>query len=103
MSKTNPTGTPWSDDEINLIVAAYFEMFRMEKQGIPYKKLHKNEELQKQINRTHKAIEYKHQNISAVLQDLAMDWIPGYKPAHHYQKALITGVKNYLRKNPEKL
>lgn len=32
-------------------------------------------------NRCEGSIEFKHQNISAVLKGLGEDWIPGYKPA----------------------
>ena len=91
-----PKGSTWSSEEIDITVAAYFEMLRLEQQGEAYVKLDKNRELQQWIGRTHKAIEYKHQNISAVLQHLAMDWIPGYKPATHYQNALADSVVRYL-------
>ena len=100
ISNSGPTGTPWSDQEIDSTVALYFEMLRMEQLGESYVKLHKNEELQAHIGRSHKAIEFKHQNISAVLQHLAMDWIPGYKPKVNYQKALIAGVERYLIAHP---
>jgi hypothetical protein len=33
-----------------------------------------------QIGRTHRSVEFKHQNISAVLDELGMPWIPGYIP-----------------------
>ena len=101
MSTSDPTGTPWLTREIDLTVIAYFDMFRKEQKGEPYTKLHKNKELQEQIGRTHKAIEYKHRNISAVLQFLAMDWIPGYKPGANYQNALIAGVERYLTAHPD--
>ena len=100
MSSSDLTGTPWSDREIDLTVASYFEMFRMELQGKPYTKLHKNKELQARIGRSHKAVDFKDQNISAVLQHLAMDWIPGYKPKVNYQNALIAGVERYLIAHP---
>ena len=92
---------PWSDDEIDTIVAVYFEMLEMEHQGQHYVKLRKNEELQEQLGRTHRSIEFKHRNISAVLQSLALHWIPGYKPGVNYQKALVAGVERYLDEHPE--
>ncbi len=53
------------------------------------------------MGRSHKAVDFKYQNISAVLQHLAMDWIPGYKPKVNYQNALITGVERYLLAHPD--
>ncbi len=101
MNPSDRLGAPWSDDEIDAIVAVYFEMLEMEHQGRRYVKLRKNEELQEQLGRTHRSIEFKHRNISAVLQSLALQWIPGYKPGDHYQKALIAGVERYLDEHPE--
>lgn len=101
MSTNNPVGTVWSDQEIDLVVASYFEMLRMEMQGEPYTKLHKNKEVQAQTGRSHKSVDFKYQNVSAVLQYLAMDWIPGYKPKVNYQNALIAGVERYLTAHPD--
>ena len=96
MSNRSPVGSTWSDEEIDQAVASYFEMLRMEIQGKPYTKLHKNKEVQARTGRSHKSVDFKYQNISAVLQHLAMEWIPGYKPKINYQKALIAGVERYL-------
>lgn len=101
MSNSNPAGTVWSDQEIDLVVASYFEMLRMEMQGKPYTKLHRNNEVQTHTGRSHKSVDFKYQNISAVLQHLAMDWIPGYKPKVNYQNALIAGVERYLIAHPD--
>lgn len=101
MSNSNPAGTTWSDEEIDSAVASYFEMLRMEMQGKSYTKLHKNKEVQARTGRSHKSVDFKYQNISAVLQHLAMDWIPGYKPKVNYQNALIAGVKRYLIAHPD--
>jgi hypothetical protein len=43
-----------------------------------------NASLVERIGRTHGSVEFKHQNISAVLP-----WIPGYKPKRNYQGAII--------------
>lgn len=44
------------------------------------------------IGRPRGSIEYKHQNISAVLKGLGEDWIPGYKPAFNFQASLVDAV-----------
>ncbi len=95
-----PTDAPWSSQEISLTVAAYFDMLQMEQRDEIYVKLYKNRELQGNIGRTRQAIEYKHRNISAILQNLALPWIQGYKPGTNYQKALIAGVEHYLDEHP---
>ena len=44
--------------------------------GRPYSKAEHNRLLQAVIDRPGGSIEYKHQNISAVLKGLGEDWIP---------------------------
>lgn len=47
-------------------------------------------------NRTEGSIEFKHQNISAVLIELGYPYIIGYKPAYNYQGLLKTQIESYL-------
>lgn len=95
----DPTGTPWTDREIDLIVADYFAMLNSEFHGQYYIKAEHNRNLQQRIGRQRAAIEYKHQNISAVLSLLGFPWIPGYKPARNFQASLIAGIERYLENN----
>ena len=96
INNVDPSGTDWSDREIDLIVADYFHMLRMELLRKPYVKSQRNAALQELTGRSRGAIEYKHQNISAVLQRLGRPWIPGYKPMANVQKALIDGIERIL-------
>ena len=96
MSTADPTGTDWTDREIDLIVADYFDMLRMEFVREPYVKAHRNAALQELTGRSRGSIEYKHQNISAVLQRLGRPWVFGYKPAANFQKSLIDGIERNL-------
>jgi len=50
-------------------------------------------------NRSEGSIEYKHQNISAVLANLGQPYIKGYLPRYNYQKLLEDIVLDYLIKN----
>jgi hypothetical protein len=100
MADDKPTGTDWSELEIDLIVADYFEMLGLELSGQSYVKAHRNAALQALIGRSHKSIEFKHQNISAVLQKLGLPWINGYKPKAHYQGALLGGIERHLQAHP---
>lgn len=93
---TDARGTDWTATEIDLIVADYFDMLESQLSGRPYSKSQHNEALQKLIPRSRKAIEFKHCNISAVLERLGLQAIPGYKPLPHFQNALIDGVERYL-------
>jgi Domain of unknown function (DUF3883) len=91
---------PWTDQENDLIVADYFAMMADDVAGHPYNKADHNRRLQAWIDRPHGSIEYKHQNISAVLKGLGEDWLPGYKPAFNFQMALVDAVARWLALNP---
>ena len=96
MAEIDPTGSDWSDHEIDLIVADYFDMLQLERLGQPYLKAERNRAIQEITGRSRGSIEFKHQNISAVLYKLGLDWISGYKPMANYQKALLGGIERYL-------
>ena len=57
----------WTRDEVEAIVADYFAMLQAELSGKPYSKAEHNRGLQRRIGRNKSSIEFKHQNISAVL------------------------------------
>jgi hypothetical protein len=96
-------GKPWDDDELDTIVADYFAMLDADLQGLPYVKAHHSRGLMEAISRTHRSVEFKHQNISAVLDELGMPWIPGYLPKRNYQKAIFDAIDRYLTAHPEVL
>ncbi len=92
---------PWTDEENDLIVADYFAMLADDVFGRPYSKAAHRRALLPLLNRrTEGSIEFKHQNISAVLKGLGEDWIPGYKPAFNFQMSLIEAVARWLATNP---
>ena len=53
------------------------------------------------IGRTHRSVEFKHQNISAVLDELGMPWILGYKPKRNYQNAIFDAIDRHLTGHPD--
>ncbi len=68
----------WTDEENDLIVADYFAMLADDIAGQPYNKAEHRRALLPLLNaRSEGSIEFKHQNISAVLKGLGEDWIPG--------------------------
>jgi hypothetical protein len=89
-------GTPWNDDELDVIVVDYFKMLDAELSRRPYVKSHHSAALMDQIGRTHRSVEFKHQNISAVLEELGMPWVFGYKPKRNYQAAIFAAIDRYL-------
>ena len=96
-------GDFWTDAENDLIVADYFAMLADDLAQHPYNKAERNQELQTQTGRSRGSIEYKHQNISAVLQWLGQPWIPGYKPALNFQRSLVDAVMRWLDPRPDYL
>lgn len=93
-------GNSWTNAENDLIVADYFDMLIHDFADKPYSKAEHNRTLQKMTGRTRGSIEYKHQNISAVLMSLGEFWIPGYKPAKNYQSSLVNAIERWLKNNP---
>ena len=92
----------WTDEENDFIVADYFAMLADDIAEKPYSKAKHRRALLPLLNqRSEGSIEFKHQNISAVLKGLGEDWIPGYKPAFNFQKDLVNAVKRWLDMNPE--
>lgn len=94
-------GSDWADREVDLIVADYFDMLAMELRGEPVVKTQRNAALQELTGRSRGSIEFKHQNISAVLFRLGMPWIEGYKPMANFQRALVEGVERHLVRDPD--
>src|SRR5580693_5733157 len=93
-------GTNWQDDELDAIVADYFAMLAADLSGQPYVKSRHSAALMAKIGRTHRSVEFKHQNISAVLDELGMPWIPGYKPKLNYQNAIFDAIDRYITRHP---
>ena len=88
---------PWTDEENDLIVADYFAMLAEDMAGRSYNKAQHRRSLMPLLrSRTEGSIEFKHQNISAVLKGLGEDWIPGYKPAFNFQMTLVDAVARWL-------
>jgi len=96
-------GTNWQNDELDAIVADYFSMLSAELSGQEYVKSRHSAALMARIGRSHRSVEFKHQNISAVLDELGMPWIPGYKPKLNFQNAIFDAIDRYLSTHPDAL
>jgi len=94
---------PWSDSEVEAAVADYFRMLRLELTGHKYNKTEHRRALKELLDhRSDGSVELKHQNISAVLIEMGIPYIDGYKPRFNYQRSLLpAAVTDYLRNNPQ--
>jgi len=99
MADEKKIGKPWNDDELDAIVADYFSMLRAELSRESYVKSHHSAVLMQQIGRTHRSVEFKHQNISAVLEEMGLPWVVGYKPKRNYQVSIFSAIDRYLSSN----
>ena len=96
-----PMAGDWNSAQNDAIVADYFAMLISDIAGRPYSKAEHNRLLQTVIGRPRGSIEYKHQNISAVLKGFGEAWIPGYKPAFNFQASLGDAVARWLDRHPD--
>lgn len=89
----------WTDTEVALIVADYFDMLKDELRGQPINKTcHRTALIPLLNNRSNGSVEFKHQNISAVLTEMGYPFIKGYKPRFNFQRTrLVNAVDNYIR------
>lgn len=91
----------WSQQEVAATVADYLDMLGHELRGEPFNKSEHNRRLQTLLNgRSAGAIEFKHQNISAILIEQGFPYIEGYKPRGNYQDLLRTEVLARLEADP---
>ena len=66
---------------VSLIVADSFDTLRLDLAGQEFVKAERNRALHERLNgRNRISIEFKHQNISAVLLDLELPYLNGYTP-----------------------
>ncbi|MDX1477851.1 MAG: hypothetical protein R3301_09080, partial [Saprospiraceae bacterium] len=87
----------WTQVEVELIVEDYFSMLVKELSGIPYRKSYHRKRLKPLLNgRSEGSIEYKHQNISAVLVQYGQLYLKGYLPRFNYQRLLEQAVLDHL-------
>jgi hypothetical protein len=77
-------------------------MLEAELRGEPYSKTnHRRKTGSRLDNRSDGSIEYKHQNISAVIRDLdLLPYITGYKPRGNYQGILRDATEEYITNHP---
>ena len=96
-TETGAAGVAWTRREVELVVSVYLHMLRMQLMGQTPNKAEHNRQLQSMLPaRSKSSIEYKHCNISAVLVELGVPPLVGYKPLFNYQQLLIPVVSEAI-------
>ncbi len=85
-------GSPWTSEEIEVAVSAYFDMLRAQLTQTPYVKVEANRHVQGLTDRTKGSVERKFMNISAVLNEAGVEFVKGYLPLPNVQQALREAV-----------
>lgn len=93
-------GEVWSSLENDVVVSAYLDMLERELRGEPFTKSLINESVRRQISRSRGSVEYKFQNVSAVLIELGHPYIRGYKAASNFQDSLRDAVLAHVDASP---
>lgn len=104
-NRAGPGSGDWSALEIAATVNDYLVMLKAELAGQPYSKAAHRRALLPRLSpaRTAAAVEFKHQNISAVMLGLGLPYIRGYKPMSNYQAALTSEIQRHLEADPHLL
>jgi hypothetical protein len=88
----------WTRLEVEAAVAAYFEMLTKELRSESINKTTYRRSLSRRLDsRSDGSIERKHQNISAIMIELGLPYINGYKPLSNYQSLLRQVVVDRLQ------
>lgn len=91
----------WTEGENDAIVRDYFVMLELEQMGQPFIKAEHRRALVEITGRSHGSIEFKHCNISAVMEALGLPRIEGYRPRGNFQRALFEAVEAYVNEKPD--
>lgn len=105
MAEQSLAGKPWTEVEVELIVADYFDMLNKQLRAESYSKTEHKKRLAANLGtgRHWESLDPKYQNISAVLQQLGYPTVEGYKPRANFQQALFHGIERFLSRSEDPL
>jgi 5-methylcytosine-specific restriction protein A len=97
---TSKERTGWSDEELEASIDAYLKMMGRELSGQTFVKSVENQLLRDGplCKRSSSSIEYRMQNISAVLEQMDLPRIEGYMPAKNFGARIGQRIRNILDK-----
>jgi hypothetical protein len=91
-------GRPWTPEEIDVVIAAYFTMLDWQTSGRTFRKAEMLRSIAPSLPvRSKASIERKFQNISAIVREFGVAPVTGYLGLDHYQGALREAVVGRLR------
>jgi 5-methylcytosine-specific restriction protein A len=95
---TKKAKTGWSDDELEASVDAYLRMWALEQNGKAFNKSVENRLLREGPLRLRSAssVEYRMQNISAVIELMGLRCITGYRPAKNVGARVNERIRKVL-------
>jgi len=98
----NNQNSDWTNEEITVVVRSYLDMLSLELAGQRYSKTDFRNLLLGQLHgkRSKGSVEFKHCNISAVMELLGYPSIQGYKPRANFQKSLLDEVIQQITRYP---
>ena len=91
------TGEDWTREHVETCVNAYIEHLKLDLQKRPFNKAQLYRDLAPQIGRSESSVEFKFQNISAVLNEIGREWITGLAPLGNFQQLLANVVEEHIR------
>lgn len=91
------TGEDWTRFQVEACVDAYFEHLKLDLRKSPFNKAQLYRDLAPKIGRSPSAVEFKFQNISAVLDEMGREWISGLAPRRNFQHLLAEIVGEHVR------
>ena len=86
----------WSDEENDLIVRVYLRLLIAELRGEKPVKAELNRQVQAATGRSKGSVDFKFANVSAVLREMGMLYVDGYKPYVNFQSSLSSAVERAL-------
>ena len=91
-------GQHWDEAEVELVVESYFRALALDLAERSFVKSEIYRDLAQRTGRSTKSIERKFQNVSAVLDELGLEWIRGLAPLNNYQKLLSEKIDKWMTK-----
>lgn len=91
-----PKSNTWTEEELKASVEAYFDMRSKRSSGEKFSKKGYYRDLAARFDRTEKAFEYRMQNISHVLSQMGLSWLPGLRPAKNVGKNVTTQIERIV-------
>lgn len=88
--------TRWDADEIAVAVEAYVSMLRDSAEGRPLRRQEASAHIRDTTGRTATAVDGMFANISAVVQELGLDYLPAYPPRSNIPPGVRQAVSAIL-------